>query len=45
MQALRVSATDVDQLLYFRETDDMELADLIARLKHLMPSSEAIEKC
>lgn len=43
MQALRVSATDIDQLRYFRETDDMELADLIARLKHLMPSSEAME--
>ena len=43
MQALRVSATDVDQLIYFRETDEMELADLIARLKHLMPSSEAME--
>lgn len=43
MQALRVSATDLDQLRYFRETDDMELAELIARLKHLMPSSEAME--
>lgn len=43
MDALRVSATDLDQLRYFRDTDDMELADLIARLKHLMPSSEAME--
>jgi hypothetical protein len=43
MQALRVSATDVDQLRYYRTADEMELADLIARLKHLMPSSEAME--
>lgn len=43
MQALRVSVTDLDQLRYFRDTDDMELAELIARLKHLMPSSEAME--
>lgn len=43
MQTLRVSATDLDQLRYYREADDMELADLIARLKHLMPSSEAME--
>lgn len=43
MQTLRISATDIDQLRYFRDTDDMELADLIARLKHLMPSSEAME--
>jgi hypothetical protein len=43
MQTLRVSATDIDQLRYFHDTDDMELADLIARLKHLMPSSEAME--
>lgn len=43
MQALRVSATDIDQLRYFRETDEMELAELIARLKRLMPSSEAME--
>lgn len=43
MQAIRVSATDIDQLRYFRDTDEMELAELIARLKHLMPSSEAME--
>lgn len=43
MQALRVSATDVDQLRYYNSTDEMELAELIARLKHLMPSSEAME--
>lgn len=43
MDMLRVSATDIDQLRYFHDTDDMELADLIARLKHLMPSSEAME--
>jgi hypothetical protein len=43
MQALRISATDIDQLRYYRDTDEMELADLIARLKHLMPSSEAME--
>src|SRR5665213_1353438 len=43
MHTLRVSATDIDQLRYYRDADDMELADLIARLKHLMPSSEAME--
>lgn len=43
MQTLRVSTTDLDQLRYYRNTDDMELAELIARLKHLMPSSEAME--
>jgi hypothetical protein len=43
MDTLRVSATDLDQLRYFRDTDDMELAELIARLKHLMPSTDAME--
>lgn len=43
MEALRISATDLDQLRYYRDADDMELADLIARLKHLMPSSESME--
>lgn len=43
MLSIRISATDIDQLLYYREADEMELADLIARLKHLMPSSEAME--
>lgn len=43
METIRVSATDVDQLLYFRNEDAMELAELIARLKHPMPSSEAME--
>lgn len=43
MNTLRVSATDVDQLRYFRSVDDMELGELIARLKHLMPSSQAME--
>lgn len=43
MQTLRVSATDIDQLIYFRNEDEMELAELIARLKHLMPSSEAMQ--
>ena len=43
MDTLRVSATDIDQLRYFRGEDEMELAELIARLKHLMPSSEAME--
>lgn len=43
METLRVSATDLDQLRYFNSVDEMELAELIARLKHLMPSSEAME--
>lgn len=43
MDALRVSVTDLDQLRFYRDSDDMELAELIARLKHLMPSSEAME--
>jgi hypothetical protein len=43
MLSLRVSATDLDQLRYYRDTDNMELAELIARLRHLMPSSEAME--
>src|SRR5690606_34256352 len=43
MDALRVSATDLDQLRYYRDADEMELAELIARLKHLMPSSESME--
>lgn len=43
METIRISATDLDQLRYYREQDDMELAELIARLKHLMPSSEAME--
>lgn len=42
-QTLRVSVTDLDQLRYYRDTDDMELAELIARLKHLMPSTDAME--
>lgn len=43
MDRLRVSVTDLDQLRYYRDTDDMELADLIARLKHLMPSSQEMQ--
>jgi hypothetical protein len=43
MQTLRLSATDIDQLRYYRDADEMELAELIARLKHLMPSSDAME--
>lgn len=43
METLRLSATDIDQLRYYNDADEMELAELIARLKHLMPSSEAME--
>lgn len=44
MDHIRISATDLDQLRYFRDDENnMELAELIARLKHLMPSSEAME--
>jgi hypothetical protein len=43
MDTLRVSATDIDQLRYYRDADEMELAELIARLKHLMPSSDAMQ--
>ena len=30
MLTLRVSSTDIDQLKYFRETDEMELAEILA---------------
>ena len=44
MLFIRVSSTDLDQLRYYRDDENnMELAELIARLKHLMPSSEAME--
>lgn len=44
MDTLRVSVTDLDQLRYYRDDENgVELAELIARLKHLMPSSEAME--
>lgn len=43
MQCLRVSATDVDALRRFYDEDDADLADLIRQLRHLMPSTEAME--
>jgi hypothetical protein len=43
MEALRVSATDIDMLRRFYDEDDADLADLIRQLRHLMPSTEAME--
>lgn len=43
MQTLRVSATDIDTLRRFYDEEDADLADLIRQLRHLMPSTEAME--
>jgi hypothetical protein len=43
MQALRVSATDIDALRRFYDEEDADLADLIRQLRHLMPSTESME--
>lgn len=43
MQALRVSATDIDALRRFYDEEDADLADLVRQLRHLMPSTEAME--
>src|SRR3569833_939624 len=43
MQAIRVSATEIDTLRRFYDEDDADLADLIRQLRHLMPSNEAKE--
>ena len=43
MQTLRVSATDIDNLRRFYDEEDADLADLIRQLRHLMPSTEAME--
>lgn len=43
MQALRVSATDIDTLRRFYDEEDADLAALIRQLRHLMPSTELME--
>lgn len=43
MQALRVSATDIDAVRRFYDEEDADLADLIRQLRHLMPSTDAME--
>jgi hypothetical protein len=42
MDRLRVSATDIDALRYFRDDDEAELADLLAQLRRLSPPTEAM---
>lgn len=43
MQTLRVSATDIDTLRRFYDEEDADLAELIKKLRHLMPSTELME--
>lgn len=43
MLALRVSATDIDTLRRFYDEEDANLADLIAKLRRLMPTTDAME--
>jgi hypothetical protein len=41
---MRVSASDLDQLTWFRRIDDMTLADLVARFRRESPPSEAMDR-
>ena len=43
MQTLRTSASDIDALRRFYDEEDADLADLVRQLRHLMPSTEAME--
>lgn len=43
MDHLRVSATDIDTLRRFYDEEDADLAELIRRLRHLMPSTEMMD--
>lgn len=43
MERLRVSATDIDAFRYFRDDDEADLSALIAQLRRLMPSTDAME--
>jgi hypothetical protein len=43
MLTLRVSATDLDTLRRFYDEEDADLAELIRKLRHLMPSTELME--
>ena len=43
MQALRTSASDIDALRRFYDEEDADLADLVRQLRHLMPSTDAME--
>lgn len=42
MEALRVSATDIDALRYFRSDDEAELGDLLRQLRREEPPTEAM---
>lgn len=42
MHALRVSATDIDALRYYRGDDEAELSDLLAQLRRQSPPSAAM---
>lgn len=40
---LRVSTTEIDMLRRFYDEEESDLADLVRQLRHLMPSTEAME--
>jgi hypothetical protein len=42
MDAIRVSASDIDAFRYYLANDDAELADLLAQLRHETPPTEAM---
>lgn len=42
MQAVRISASDIDALRYFLANDDASLDDLLASLRHQTPPTEAM---
>ncbi|MCB2080936.1 MAG: hypothetical protein KDE55_24950, partial [Novosphingobium sp.] len=42
MDTLRVSATDIDALRYYRDSEDGDLSELLARLRREAPPTEAM---
>lgn len=42
MQTLRVSATDIDALRYYRADEDADLADLLAQLRRQCPPTDSM---
>lgn len=42
MDSIRISATDIDAFRYFMATEDMELAELLRRLRREEPPTEAM---
>ena len=42
MDALRVSATDLDAFRYFRANDDASLGDFLAQMRRTLPQTEAM---